>query len=323
MRAAQIDRFGPPDVLIVRDVAEPVPGFGEILIRVEAAGVTFVDTMVRAGNGPAALADRPMPFVPGNAVGGTVAEVGSGVDGELIGRRVVSSTGGAGGYAEAVVVAADLPIPVPDQVDLRDAVAVLADGRTAMAIMRDARIKDDDRVLVTAAAGGVGSLLVQLARGASATVVAAAGGQRKLELARTLGADHVVDYRVLGWAARVGEATGGAGVSVVLDGVGGEIGRDAFDLAVPGARIVVYGFASGSVTEATLAEVFERRVTVIGGPLIASPADNRALTEAALAEVAAGRLRPIIGQTFPLERAAEAHAAIEDRATLGKTLLVV
>src|SRR6185312_3541191 len=203
---------------------------------------------------------RP-PFIPGNGVGGTVIAVGAGVDSSLVGQRVVTSTGGSGGYAERVAVDAAGLIPVPTALDLLDAVALLADGRTALALAHVTRIGSGDRVLVTAAGGGVGSLLIQLARNAGAgTIVAAAGNERKLALAHDLGADVTVDYRQPDWPDLVRNASGGTGIDVVFDGVGGSIGRSAFELTAPGGRYVVFGLSSGSLTEVSLADIFSRGV---------------------------------------------------------------
>jgi NADPH2:quinone reductase len=211
---------------------------------------------------------------------------------------------------------------VPDGLGVRDAVALLADGRTAMGLTRVAAPSAGEWVVVEAAAGGVGGLLVQLAGHAGAKVVALAGGTRKLDLATELGAHAAVDYRAEGWAERVRDITGG-GAHVVFDGVGGAVGRAAFELVTPGGRFVMYGAASGSFTEASIAEVLTRGVVLLTGhQVFASPGGVRALAVAALAEAVAGRLRPVIGQTFALEDAAEAHAAIEARTTLGKTLLI-
>ncbi|HKN95584.1 MAG TPA: zinc-binding dehydrogenase, partial [Pseudonocardiaceae bacterium] len=223
-------------------------------------------------------------------------------------------------YAEAVAVPAESLIDVPDGLATEDAVALLADGRTAMALSEAAAPRPGERVLVEAAAGGVGSLLVQLARNAGATVVAAAGGADKLALATELGATVTVDYREPGWTAEVRDAVGG--LDVVFDGVGGTIGRAAFDLLDPGGRMFVYGLASGSFTRVADDEAEARGVTVTRG-LAVPPERLPELTRAALAEASQGRLRPVIGQWFALARAADAHTTIEARATLGKTLLVV
>lgn len=247
-----------------------------------------------------------------------VAAVGPGVEKNLAGTRVVSTTGGAGAYAERVVVAAERLIPVPDELALKDAVALLADGRTAVGLIDLADVIAGETILVEAAAGGVGSLLVQLARAAGARVIAAAGGARKLELARALGAEVAVDYTDPDWTVAVKAAAGE--VDVVFDGVGGATGRSAFELLRPGGRQCAFGMASGSFAPIDEQDAADRGVTIVRGALI-DPAQMNRLTEAALQRAAAGQLRPVIGQTFPLERAADAHRAIETRATVGKTLL--
>jgi NADPH2:quinone reductase len=261
-----------------------------------------------------------LPAILGNGVGGVVAAVGPGADPALVGSRVITSTGGSGGYAERVAVEAAGLIAVPDELGMAEAVALLADGRTALALIRAAAVRAGDTVLVDAAAGGVGSLLVQLGRGAGARVVAVAGGDRKLALAADLGAAITVDYTELGWAERLRERLGG--VDVAFDGVGGDAGRAVFELVRAGGRFCPFGMASGAFVRIPDGEAHRRGVTVVRGLQI-TPEEARALSRAALAEAVAGRLRPVIGQRFPLERAADAHAAIEARATVGKTLLLV
>lgn len=318
MRAVWLKEFGGPEVLVAGDAPDPVAGPGQALIEVAFANVTFVETQFRAsGAGPF----RPvLPMIMGNGVGGVVTSVGAGVDQGLVGKRVVSSTGGAGGYAELVAVDAAALVEVPDGVGLDSAVALLADGRTALLLVRAAGLRAGERALIEAAAGGVGTLLVQLARAAGARVVAAVGGARKAEVARDLGAEVVVDYREPGWTEHVREAVGG--VDVVFDGVGGPIGRSAFELLDRGGRMLSYGLASGAWAEISDEAAADRGVRVIRGPLAPSQ-ELRAFTKRALAEAAAGRLRPVIGQRFPLGRAADAHAAMQSRATVGKTLLEV
>ncbi|MFG2056268.1 zinc-binding dehydrogenase [Micromonospora sp. NPDC048930] len=315
MRAVWLREFGGPEMLVPGPAPDPVPGPGQVLIEVAHANLTFVETMFRAtGFGPF---PRDLPVIPGNGVGGVVTEVGPGVDAGLVGRRVVSSTGGTGGYAERVAVDRDAPLPVPDGLPLDEAVALLADGRTALMLLRAAGLRAGERVLVEAAAGGVGSLLIQLATAAGARVVAAAGGPRKVALLRERGLDVVVDYREPDWPDRVRAATGG--VDVVFDGVGGPLARAAFDLLERGGRMLSFGLAGGAWADLPEEVAAARGVTLLRPG--ARPDELRSLTERALAEGAAGRLRPLIGQRFPLERAADAHAAIESRATLGKTLL--
>jgi len=308
MRAILMSEFGPPAVLVPAEVPDPVAGPGQVVVAVEYAGVTFIETQVRAGRAPnPALAPR-LPVVPGNGAGGVVASVGEGVDPALAGARVVTTTGGSGGYAERVAVPAAGLVAVPDGLGLPEAMALLADGRTALALVRAAAPRAGETVLVEAAAGGLGSLLVQ---------IVAAGSPRKLALATELGAARGVDYGRPDWAERLDEA-----VDVVFDGVGGAVGRAAFGLLRRGGRFCAFGLASGTFTAIAGEEAAGRGVTVVRG-LRLEPAEMNALSSAALAEAAAGRLRPVIGQTFPLSRAADAHAAMEARATLGKTLLVV
>jgi NADPH:quinone reductase len=316
VRAVVIREFGPPEVLEPAEVAEVRAGPGEAIIDVEFANVTFVETQIRAGRAPHPSMLPALPAILGNGVGGRVAPVGAG----LGGRRVVASLNGTGGYAERVAVDAGRLIEVPDGMALREAVALLADGRTALALAGRAGLRAGDTVLVEAAAGGVGTLLVQIARNAGARVVALAGQERKLAVARDLGADLAIDYDHGDWPQRVREAVGR--VDVVFDGVGGDIGRDAFGLLGDGGRFCAFGMASGSFTPVTPDLARERGVTLLQGAGM-SPQDLAALARAALAEAAAGRIRPVIGQEFGLAAASAAHAAIEARATVGKTLLTV
>ncbi|HJQ47407.1 MAG TPA: zinc-binding dehydrogenase [Amycolatopsis sp.] len=319
MRAVWLKEFGGPEVLLPGEAPDPAAGAGEALIAVTYANITFVETQMRAGGGPGP--GRPqLPLIPGNGVGGVVLAVGEGVDGDLVGARVATSLGGSGGYAERVTVAASAPFDVPDAVALDEAVALLADGRTATALIHAAGVREGDRVLVEAAAGGVGSLLVQLARNAGAHVVAVAGGARKVALAADLGAQHAFDNSSPDWADRVRDAVGA--VDVVFDGVGGEIGATAYSLLDGGGRFLSYGLASGAWTSVSEKDAAARGVTVRRGPL-GTPEELRGFTQSVLEAAAAGHVKPVVGQRFPLEQAADAHHAIESRTTVGKTLLVV
>jgi NADPH:quinone reductase len=319
MRAVVMREFGPPRVLKLAESDEVRPGPGEVVVDVELASVTFVETQLRAGTPPTRAMLPALPAILGNGVGGTVAEAGAGVDQSLVGRRVVTSLSGTGGYAERAVAAAGALVEVSG-VPLRDAVALLADGRTAFALAARAQLHPGDTVLVEAAAGGVGTLLVQLARNAGARVVALASSQAKLAVAGDLGAEVTVGYGEAGWADKVRQAVGG--VDVVFDGVGGDIGLAAFGLLRPGGRFCPFGLASGLFTPVPAELAAERQVTVLRSTPL-SAAENTALVRGVLAEAAAGRVRPVIGQEVDLARAADAHAAIEARATTGKTLLTV
>ncbi|MEW2070158.1 zinc-binding dehydrogenase [Streptomyces sp. NPDC007346] len=319
MLSVVMEEFGGPEVLRARCVEDPVPGPGQLLVDVAYASVTFVETQVRSGNGPFG---RPsLPRVPGNGVGGRVVAVGPGADPSLVGTTVVTTTGGEGGYAERALARADEVVPVPPGLDLKDAVALLADGRTALLLFRQAEIKPGEKVLVEAAAGGVGSLLVQLAVHSGARVIGAARGERKAELVVSLGAAFV-DYSQEQWLRQVRETAGGD-LDVVFDGVGGAIGTAAAGALGTGGRISLYGMASGADAELDEDDLAARQIRTLGlfaGP---GPAVTHAYIGEALRLAADGVLRPVVGQVFPLASAAEAHAAIEARTTLGKTLLAV
>jgi NADPH2:quinone reductase len=323
MRVVRAMAFGGPEVLVTSEVPTPVAGAGQVVVDVAVADVLFVEAKIRQGWGREYFTVTP-PYVPGGAVAGQVSLVGDGVDPGWVGRPVVAHTGGGGGYAEQVVVPAERLIPVPDGLGLREATALLHDGPTALGVFEGAEIKPGEWVLVTAAGGGLGILLVQLAHAAGARVIAAARGERKLDLARELGADVVVDYSAPDWTARVREATGGAGPDVVFDGAGGQIGRAAFEVTAPGGRFSAHGAPSGTFAEIDPEQARRREIRVRGIEQVQfTPADQKRLAERALTEAAAGRIRPVIGETFPLERAADAHAAIEARGVVGKTLLLI
>ncbi|MFG2006342.1 zinc-binding dehydrogenase [Spirillospora sp. NPDC048911] len=326
MYAIRLHEFGPAENLRYEEVGDPAAGPGQVRIAVKAAGVHLLDTAVQAGDAeglPFPLPD--LPVTPGREVAGVVDQVGDGVDESWLGRRVVTHLGLVNaGYAELAVREADALFPVPDGLDFGAAVAMVGTGRTALAIHHIGAVTSDDVVLVTAAAGGVGLLLVQAARQAGATVVGVAGGAAKVERVRAAGADVAVDYSAPGWSKEVAEALGGRTVTLVYDGVGGAPGREAFELLGFGGRMLLFGWSAGSMTELTTKDLFDRmaEVTVALGPrLVNVPGGLRAMQEKALTEAAAGRLVPAV-QSFPLREAARAHTELLGRGTVGKVVLV-
>lgn len=320
MRAVVLERFGPPDVLHAADRPDPAPAAGQVLVDVRLAGVTFVETQVRAGRPPHPSMAPALPAVLGNGVAGHVLATAPDVDPALVGRRIVSTTGGTGGYAGRAAVPATGLVHVPEGLGLESALAVLADGRTALSLLRSVPVSDGQSALVLPAGGGVGQLLVQLLAGAGAHVIAVAGGEAKGAAALASGARVAVDSRAPHWPDQVRAAVGG--VDVAFDGVGGADGRAAFELLVRGGRLHRFGMASGAFTAVADGEAAARGIALVGGGRL-TPEDQVALSRAAILRAAAGHLRPVVGQRFPLEDAAGAHAAIEARATAGKTLLVV
>ncbi|MBZ9641556.1 zinc-binding dehydrogenase, partial [Streptomyces sp. PSKA30] len=229
-----------------------------------------------------------------------------------------------GGYAEQLVAAVEEIVEVPDGVSSLDAAAVLHDGATAMILTDKAKIAPGEWVLVAAATGGAGSLLVQLARTAGARVVAAARGERKLALARELGAEITIDYSQQGWQHQVREAAGGSGVDLAFDGAGGELGKAAFEAVAPGGRFITYGTSSGAFADIDPKAAEQRQVQVTNA-LESGPPDQTTVRDAltqALTLTAQDRIHPVIGATYPLERAGDAHISLEQRTTLGKSLLL-
>jgi NADPH2:quinone reductase len=322
VRAVWIRSFGPPEVLEATTLSDPTPGDGEVLVAVAAAGVNFADTMARSGRAPAGR--RPaLPAVLGSEVGGEVVAVGSGVEAPTVGATIVAGTGGLGGYAQLAIVSAAAAVPVPVGLAVEDAVAVFVHGRTALALVRRARVTQADRVLVLAAAGGVGSMLVQLAAAEGAHVTGVASDERKTEAARQLGASVVVDAGDPTWPEHVRAAVGE--VDVVFDGVGGDAGRAALDLLAPRGRMVIFGYSSGSITQAATDEVLSRALTIVGfggGQQFNGSAEPRVLAIEVLQMAAGRRARPLVGQRFRLQDAAAAHRLLEARGSVGKTLLV-
>ncbi|MEW9528286.1 zinc-binding dehydrogenase [Microbispora sp. NPDC049125] len=320
MRAVVVNRFGEPDVLLVEDVVTPKPASGQVLVDVRMAGVIYGDVIVRSGRYPVAL-----PWTPGIEVAGRVVAVGEGADGSLLGKTVVATTAGqAGGYAERALATAAYTFPVPGELELDVALAVFQAGAVACGMLSVMRLSGDDTVLITAAAGRIGSLLVQSAKSRGATVIGAAS-REKLTAVKEFGADHAIDYGATDWADQVREVTGGRGVDLVLDAVGGQTATRALTAAADGGgRIGLYGVASGQ-WPALDAQTIGRRGLTVSGPLgmvfRKSDAEQRDDAEQALAAAARGELTPRIHARFPLERAADAHRELEGRRSVGAIVL--
>jgi NADPH2:quinone reductase len=319
-----VKEFGGPEVLVTAEVPDPTAGPGEVVVAVEAVHVLWVETRIRSGVGQEYWGVAP-PYVPGSGVAGRVEGLGAGVDPALLGARVMADTGRPrDGYAERTVVDVDNLVRVPDAVSLQQAAALVHDGVTGGALVDGLRVGRGDRVLVVGASGGLGIVLVQLAKARGARVVALARDERKLARVRTLGADAVVDSAAPDWVERARPALGGAGADVIFDNVGGDLGETAFSLIAHGGRFSAHGTPGGRFAQID-PDVAARHDVALRGIRDAqlSTADRRRLGEQALAAAAAGELRPVIGQTFPLAQADRAHAAIEDRSVFGSTLLVV
>jgi NADPH:quinone reductase len=316
MRAITVTAFGDPDRLQLTDTADPEPAAGECLIATEACDVLFLDTMLRSGRAPEGMKPQ-LPWIPGSGVAGRVLGVGPDVEAKLQGARVVAQTPGA--YAELVRAPLATMVPIPDGVPSDVAAAVLHDGQTAMALFDRLPVGAGDAVLVLGASGGLGLLCVQLARSRARRVVAVARDPRKLERIRALEPDGVVDSEAGDWVAAARDALGGT-ADVVLDNIGGRFGAAAASLLAENGRFSAHGTPSGAFAQV---ETDAPGARVTGIDLVQlDPDARRRYTSVALAAVTGGELAPIIGQTFPLEQAAAAHAAIETRSAFGKTLLL-
>jgi NADPH2:quinone reductase len=322
VRAVEVARFGAPDVLELREMPDPAPGSGQVVVAASAYDVLFVDTMIRSGKGADYFPIRP-PYVPGNGVGGKVVALGDGVEASWRGRPVVAHTGVSGGYAELAAVDLGGCASVPDSVDMLDATAILHDGTTALRVLERTAPEAGEWVLVLGAAGGMGILLVQLLAARGAKVVGAARGSAKRDVVSGGGAAATIDYGEPGWTDVVLSATGGRRPTVVLDGVGGAIGGEAFHLIAEGGRFSAHGAPSGSFAPIDPGEAEGRGVTVTTiADLQYGEGDRSRLLTAVLAEVTTGRVAPLVGQTFSLAEASKAHLAIENRETVAKTLLL-
>ncbi|MFF2831174.1 alcohol dehydrogenase catalytic domain-containing protein [Cellulosimicrobium cellulans] len=343
MDAIRLHAFGPPENLVLEQVPDPVPGPGQVLVAVRAHGVHLLDTTLRRGEatgGPLPLPD--LPTVPGREVAGVVDAVGPGVDAAWRGRRVAAHLGATpdgGGYAHLAVVPVEALHRVPDHVTAPDAIAMIGTGRTAVGILDLAELDATDTVLVTAAAGGLGTLLVQSALAAGARVVALAGGPEKVALVRSLaGEAHadrlvVIDYRADGWLGEARSAVvrhAPAGATVLLDGVGGDAGTEAAALVAPDGRLVLFGWSSGEPNRAgdvghgagkSEARAGTDDVRWAVGPQARPWGDLFDLQERALALAADGTWHVVTHQV-PLAEAARAHRELEARATTGKVVLV-
>jgi len=323
MKAVRFHKTGGPEVLVYEDVPNPTPQDGEVLIRIEAVGMNFADVMRRRGDDyPEA---SPPPFTLGAEVAGTIAAVGGGVTWLTVGTAVLA-TPGAGGYAQYICVPAAMIVPLPPGISMVQAAALVGHGLTAaLSLRKAARLAPGESVLIEAAAGGVGSFAVQLAKlyGAG-KIIAAASTPEKRAAAERLGADASVDYTSPSWVEKVWELTDGRGVDIVLEMAGGETVGQALDALAPFGRMVFLGQSSGKTAQIDPWQLTVPNRTVTGfyiGAYLAFPE----LLESTLGEIIgfilSGKLALQPGAVLPLSQAAEAHRLLEGRETTGKVVL--
>ena len=320
MKAIRVHAAGGPETLRLEDVPDPRPGRGEALVRVEAAGVNFIEVYQRTGYYP-----LPLPFTPGREGAGTVVAVGEGVRDVREGDRVVSESLG-GSYAELATVAADRLVRVPEGVETRDAAAVFLQGLTAHYLATSTvPLEPDDWCIVHAAAGGTGLLLTQIAARRGARVIATVSTAEKAALATGAGAHAVVRYTEQDFVAEARRLTGGRGVRVVYDSVGRTTWEGSLDALAPRGTLVLFGQSSGAVppidpqTLSRKGSLYLTRPTLVH--YVAAPDELGARAAEVLGWVADGSLSVRVDRMLPLAEAAEAHRALEGRRTTGKVLL--
>ena len=313
---------GGPEVIEREEIAVPAPGAGEVMVRHAAVGLNFIDTYQRAGLYPV-----PLPSGLGTEAAGVIEAIGEGVTDFSVGDRVATVTGPMGAYASARIAPADMLVRVPDSVTLENAAAALLKGMTAdFLVGACGRLQPGQTVLVHAAAGGVGSIVVQWARAIGATVIAHAGSETKAARAKGLGAHYALSCPFAELAGQVRGITSGRGVDLVIDGVGQDSFTASLDALAKRGLMISYGNASGPVPPFAPLELSKRGSLFLTRPTLfdyAATREERRASAARLFElITASEIRIEVGQTFALGDAAEAHRALAGRKTSGSTLLI-
>jgi NADPH2:quinone reductase len=322
VRAIQVHETGGPEVLKYEEVADPRPGPGQALIEVQAVGVNYTDTNSRSGVNPPAR----LPWIPGVEAAGVVAEVGEGVTNVAVGDLVAYAQSPAT-YAERAVAPAARLVPLPPGVTAQTGAAIILQGMTAHALAFGAyTLKPGDKALVHAGAGGVGHLLIQMAKRAGARVIATAGTAAKAEIAAAAGADDVIIYTEADFLEEVRRLTDGAGVEVVYDGVGVATYERSFDCLKPRGLLALYGASSGAVPPLDAQILNAKGSLFLTRPSLGHYTLTRDELEwragDVLSWIEAGDLVLMIDREVPLAQAADAHRALQGRETSGKVLLI-
>ncbi len=321
MKAIMCREFGDLSVLKLEEVPDPVAAPGQALVRIRACGINFADSIMAAGkyqNQPA------LPFIPGSEIAGEIVALGEGVGQFAVGDRVMGLTGG--GYAELAAVDADRLTKLPDGLGYEQAASfAVTYGTSHVALAHRARLKPGETLLVHGAAGGVGLTAVELGKIMGARIIATAGGPDKLEIARAAGADEAIDYLAQDIRDRVKALTGGKGADVIYDPVGGDVFDASLRCVAFEGRILVIGFAGGRVPQIPANHVMVKNVDIIGvnRPAydVLAPEVSRRSQEQLLEWLAAGRIRPLVSKTFPLERAVEGLESVVTRKSTGKVVI--
>lgn len=321
MNAIQVSRVGGPEVLKLVDLPIPEPKPNEAVVQLKAAGVNFIDVYYREGRYPA-----PLPFVPGQEAAGIVTAIGSEGTSLKIGDRV-AYTGALGAYAEYAAVPVDRLVPIPDQLDFDHGAAAMLQGMTAHYLSHSTYpIKQGETALIHAAAGGVGALLVQMAKNRGARVIGTAGSEEKAQLARDAGADEVIIYTEQDFETETRRLTGGEGVHVVYDGVGQTTFEKDLNVLRPRGYLVLFGASSGPVPPFDLIKLSQKGSLFLTRPSLHHYIHTREELEQRAGDVLdmieRDQLKLRIHKTYPLAEVQQAHSDLEGRKTMGKVLLL-
>lgn len=322
MHAIVCHQHGAPEVMRYEEIPQPTPAASEVLIKADSIGVNYVDIMRRSGKHPAA---PPTPFTPGIEVCGRIAALGDQVSRFREGDRVIGRCVTHGAYAEFVSVEERFTVGCPEALSPEEGAALFVTGQTAYhALFTIGKVIPGERVLITAAAGGVGLCAVQVAKVLGGQVIATAGSAQKCDLARSFGADVVVNYSEPDWPQRVLEATGGTGAELIIESVGGGITEGCVQCWAAGGRMVIFGKASGDPAIVSGDDLLFGNRAVYGlavGTVIEDEALMRQAADQLNEWLGTGQLRLHLGEVYPLREAAQAHRDLEGRRTTGKLVL--
>ena len=321
MRALVCKQYGSPDELVVEDLPDPVPGPGQLVVNVEAAGINFPDVLLIGGQ---YQVKNPLPFVPGREAAGVVASIGTGVTSFKPGDRVIALPE-TGAFAEKCLVDAALTIPLPDTMDYAQAAGfTITYGTSYHALKQSAGLQPGETVLVLGAAGGVGTTAVEIAKAMGARVIAAASGEDKLEFAREVGADETINYTETGLREALKALVGIAGVDVVYDPVGGALAEEALRALAWHGRYLVVGFASGEIPRFAANLALLKEASIVGvwwGTWAQKNPDLQAANMRELAELVDAKiLKPRVTGTYTLDEFSRAFRTITERRVLGKVV---
>jgi len=321
MRAIQVSQTGGPEVLTLVDIPVPTPKPNEALVEIKASGVNFIDVYFREGRYPA-----PLPFINGQEAAGIVKEVGAEVSGVKVGDRV-AYTSSLGSYAEYAAVPAVRLVKIPDGLSFEQGAAAMLQGMTAHYLLNSTyKLQSGETALIHAAAGGVGRLLVQMAKKIGARVIATAGTEEKAQLARDAGADECIIYTRADFETETKQLTDGQGVHVVYDGVGKATFDKDLEVLRPRGYLVLFGGSSGAVPPFDLIRLSQKGSLFITRPTLAHYTAKREELEwranDVLGNIASGELKLRIHKTYTLSEVEQAHRDLEGRKTTGKLLLV-